>query len=245
MNYIDILNFDENKLKELLIDNFVTFFGNKHFDLISQKIKSTDLYYLISPINYNNLINKVVENLESSCTEKILANEQNESLYKKEYIDNLKKIKEFLFAVEKNKSYRQKLEEKYTKKFLKECHGEFEEKFLRITIQNDKDKLKYLEEHGLLNIYKKYFNSCLNEFICNDPFFKETIDLISNRTNVSVKGLKNRLYNFIHDEECAFSTCYLGDNGLINEVYISALYFAFNCDLEKTLYHEFIHAIGK
>ena len=41
MNYIDILNLDERKLKELLIENFVVYFGEKHRKRITDKISGT------------------------------------------------------------------------------------------------------------------------------------------------------------------------------------------------------------
>ncbi len=53
------------------------------------------------------------------------------------------------------------------------------------------------------------------------------------------------MYETILNENRAVSTSYIKENKLMNEVYIHALNISFKFDLEQTLYHEFIHGIGR
>ena len=245
MNYIDILNFDEKELKTLLIENFVIFFGEEHRKRITHKILNTDIYYLIKPTNFNNLILKVINQLEQKYIDKTINNFDSKEKNKEQYRNQLKEITTYLLDSEEIKRRKRTLERNYTNKLITKTKNKSDERFLQINDNPNYIQLRYLEESKLLNLYKNYYNKYLSDLIYSDKYFNKLFSIISKRKQECDKLVKRDLYETILNENRAVSTSYIKENKLMNEVYIHALNISFKFDLEQTLYHEFIHGIGR
>ena len=245
MNYIDILNFDEKKLKKLLIENFVDYFGEGHRKRIIDKIIDTDIYYLIKPTNFNNLILKVINQLEQKYIDKTINNFDSKEKNKEQYRNQLKEITTYLLDSEEIKRRKRTLERNYTNKLITKTKNKSDERFLQINDNPNYIQLRYLEESKLLNLYKNYYNKYLSDLIYSDKYFNKLFSIISKRKQECDKLVKRDLYETILNENRAVSTSYIKENKLMNEVYIHALNISFKFDLEQTLYHEFIHGIGR
>ena len=168
MNYIDILNFDEKELKTLLIENFVIFFGEEHRKRITHKILNTDIYYLIKPTNFNNLILKVINQLEQKYIDKTINNFDSKEKNKEQYRNQLKEITTYLLDSEEIKRRKRTLERNYTNKLITKTKNKSDERFLQINDNPNYIQLRYLEESKLLNLYKNYYNKYLSDLIYSD-----------------------------------------------------------------------------
>ena len=245
MNYIDILNLDERKLKELLIENFVVYFGEKHRKRITDKITNTDIYYLIKPTDFNNLIFNITKQIEQNYIDKTINNFDSKEKNKEQYRNQLKEITTYLLDSEEIKRRKRTLERNYTNKLITKTKNKSDERFLQINDNPNYIQLRYLEESKLLNLYKNYYNKYLSDLIYSDKYFNKLFSIISKRKQECDKLVKRDLYETILNENRAVSTSYIKENKLMNEVYIHALNISFKFDLEQTLYHEFIHGIGR
>ena len=243
MNYIDILNLDERKLKELLIENFVVYFGEKHRKRITDKITNTDIYYLIKPTDFNNLIFNITKQIEQNYIDKTINNFDSKEKNKEQYRNELKEISTYLLDAEEIKSTKRTLERYYTNNLIKKTKNIVDKSFLQINDNPNNVQLKYLEEYKLFDLYKKYYNEYLNDLIYSDKNFNRLSNIISKRRQESDKLVKSQLYEMVLNDKKAFSNAYIKDNKLINEVYIHALNSYFKYDLEKILYYEFINVI--
>ena len=243
MNYIDILNLDERKLKELLIENFVVYFGEKHRKRITDKITNTDIYYLIKPTDFNNLIFNITKQIEQNYIDKTINNFDIKEKNKEQYRNELKEISTYLLDAEEIKSTKRTLERYYTNNLIKKTKNIVDKSFLQISDNPNNVQLKYLEEYKLFDLYKKYYNEYLNDLIYSDKNFNRLSNIISKRRQESDKLVKSQLYEMVLNDKKAFSNAYIKDNKLINEVYIHALNSYFKYDLEKILYYEFINVI--